>query len=175
MRKFSTGVVVGLLIGLLAFATSTIANSPVKLVINGQTVDCKDTPPQIINNRTYVPARFVAESLGATVTWDAEQNAVVITGGVQVGTKSNNLPQPGSPVPDEWTSLRDLIKIHGFKMSSDSNDNFFISKNNKSLEIDMLPGARDGIYQAAPQLQMKINCGAHYFIVSELNEALGLD
>lgn len=174
MRKFSVGVVVGLLISLLAFATFAVADSPIKLIINGQAIDCKDTPPQIINGRTYVPARYVAEPLGATVEWDAENRAVVITDGAQVGAKSTDLSQPSSPAPNEWTSFRDLTKIHGFKISNDGSDNFFVSKNNKSLGIDIFPEAKNGIYQAAPQLQMKVDKGMRYFIVSELNKALGI-
>lgn len=35
--------------------------------------------PQLINNRTYVPLRFVSEALGATVTWLAETRQILIT------------------------------------------------------------------------------------------------
>jgi len=38
-----------------------------------------DVPPRIINGRTMVPLRFVAEALGANVLWDAATNAVNIT------------------------------------------------------------------------------------------------
>jgi len=78
MKKFSLGVITGLLIGLLAFTTLAIAGDNIKLIINGKEIAC-DVAPQVINGRTMVPARFVAEGLGATATWDAGQNAVVIT------------------------------------------------------------------------------------------------
>jgi hypothetical protein len=39
-----------------------------------------DAPARVINGRTLVPARFVAENLGANVDWDAANNAVVING-----------------------------------------------------------------------------------------------
>lgn len=46
------------------------------------TVDGKavaiDAPPRIVDGRTLVPARFLAESLGATVTWDAATGVVTI-------------------------------------------------------------------------------------------------
>lgn len=35
-------------------------------------------PPQLIQSRTYVPLRFVSESLGATVDWEAESRTVLI-------------------------------------------------------------------------------------------------
>ena len=34
--------------------------------------------PEIINDRTYVPIRFVAEELGAVVNWNEETQEVVI-------------------------------------------------------------------------------------------------
>ena len=39
-----------------------------------------DVAPVIRNDRTMLPARFVAENLGATVTWDEEKRIVTITG-----------------------------------------------------------------------------------------------
>lgn len=38
-----------------------------------------DVPPTVIDNRTYVPARFVAESLGSGVRWDATARNMIIT------------------------------------------------------------------------------------------------
>lgn len=39
-----------------------------------------DTPPLLMDNRTMLPARFVAEALGGQVTWKEESREVVITG-----------------------------------------------------------------------------------------------
>jgi len=38
-----------------------------------------DVPPQIVNGRTLVPARAVAESFGAKVDWDGNTRTVIIT------------------------------------------------------------------------------------------------
>ena len=38
-----------------------------------------DTAPQIINNRSYIPVRALAESLGADVTWQEENATAYIT------------------------------------------------------------------------------------------------
>ena len=38
-----------------------------------------DTPPQIIDDRTFVPVRAVAESFGADVGWNQENKTVIIT------------------------------------------------------------------------------------------------
>ena len=45
----------------------------------GQTKS-NDVAPKIVNDRTMLPARFVAESLGAVVTWDGEKQEVTIKG-----------------------------------------------------------------------------------------------
>ena len=39
-----------------------------------------DVAPKIVNDRTMLPARFIAENLGATVEWDGEKQLVTITG-----------------------------------------------------------------------------------------------
>ncbi len=49
-----------------------------------------DVPPRISQERTYVPIRFVAQAMGATVDWDPDRRAVLIdTNQVYVPT-----PQP---------------------------------------------------------------------------------
>jgi hypothetical protein len=56
----------------------------IKLVIdgaaykNGELMEL-DTPAKIINNRTVVPLRFVAESFECQVTWDGDTRTVIIT------------------------------------------------------------------------------------------------
>jgi oligoendopeptidase F len=46
--------------------------------VNGKTVTLQQ-PAQTINSRALVPTRFVAEALGAIVSWDSATNTVVIT------------------------------------------------------------------------------------------------
>ncbi|MFA7149305.1 MAG: copper amine oxidase N-terminal domain-containing protein [Syntrophomonadaceae bacterium] len=108
MKKFSLGVITGLLIGLLAFTTFAVAGDNIKLIINGKEIQC-DVAPQVINGRTMVPARFVAENLGASATWDAGQNAVVITsngGGVptDLTVKKSTTTNKG-PINNGYVSL----------------------------------------------------------------------
>jgi len=45
---------------------------------NGGKVSFMDTSPFIISGRTFVPIRFVSESLGGTVLWDGEERKVTI-------------------------------------------------------------------------------------------------
>lgn len=78
MKRITFGVTLGLLIGLLVGTVSiAAANTPIKLLINGNYIQC-DVPPQNINGRVLVPARFVAEALGANVSWDDVNQTVII-------------------------------------------------------------------------------------------------
>ena len=45
--------------------------------VNGQEVDL-DVPPRIIQGRVLVPLRFLAENLGALVSWDSQQRVVFL-------------------------------------------------------------------------------------------------
>lgn len=46
--------------------------------VNGEQKDL-DVPAKIVNDRTFVPLRFVVEALGERVEWDNENYSVVIT------------------------------------------------------------------------------------------------
>lgn len=50
----------------------------ISITVNGKTT-APDTEPFIVDGRTYVPLRAVAQALGASVRWDGDQNQVVIT------------------------------------------------------------------------------------------------
>jgi hypothetical protein len=56
--------------------TMQIGNTTV--MVNGKSYTI-DAPPVIVNGRTFVPVRFVAEILGAKVDYDAATRTVTIT------------------------------------------------------------------------------------------------
>ena len=60
-------------------ATPAPANVTVK--VDGQVVDFPDQAPVIQNDRTLVPVRFIAESLGYDVDWNPADNSAVIDNG----------------------------------------------------------------------------------------------
>lgn len=68
-----------------------------QMSINGVLIKL-EVAPQLINNRTMVPARVVAETLGATVTWDETTNAVFI-----------QLPGMENGVPDDEQAKENVI------------------------------------------------------------------
>lgn len=76
MRKL-TAILVWLLV-LVAVTPALAEAPPIKLIVNGEAI-ATDVAPVNIDGRVYVPARYVAEALGATVEWDNANNAVVIT------------------------------------------------------------------------------------------------
>lgn len=70
-------IVTGAVVLTIVLATVAFAANPMKLVVNGQEIK-PDVPPQIINGRTMVPVRWVAEALGADVQWDETSRTVRI-------------------------------------------------------------------------------------------------
>ncbi|KUO49836.1 MAG: hypothetical protein APF76_00910 [Desulfitibacter sp. BRH_c19] len=60
-------------------------------LVNGQPLEI-DVAAKIFNNRTMVPGRFIAETLGAQVNWEASTKTVNITSGA--GIPGGNVDQP---------------------------------------------------------------------------------
>ena len=118
MKKFSLGLIVGLIVGVLLVGVATAATN-IKLIINGQEIEM-DVQPQIVDGRVLVPARFVAEPLGATVEW--KDNSVIIN-----SANKNNEIDKLSPSIDEnkWIDLREISQSHGWLVSG----NGFVYKN----------------------------------------------
>ena len=68
--------------------------APIKVTVDGTAVDFPDQTPIIQNDRTLVPIRFIAESLGYDVEWDSIENAAVIDDGrvkLWIGTNKAEL------------------------------------------------------------------------------------
>lgn len=68
----------GVIFLLSSLAAAAMADSPVKLVVDGKEIST-DVPIQIVNGRTIVPVRAIAEAFGAAVEWDRDTNTVIIT------------------------------------------------------------------------------------------------
>lgn len=113
MKKYFLGVLTGFIVCTMFVSTFAVAIQPIKLIVNGNTVE-SDVPPQIINGRTMIPARPLAEALGADVRWDAESNAVVVTGGVQTGATPTDLENtPINPMVGKKALWREGFTING--------------------------------------------------------------
>ena len=78
MRRFSTGLLISLIIGLLLAGSSfALADNAIKLIVNGKELT-GDLQLISYNDHVYIPAKALAESLGATVSWDGANNAVIV-------------------------------------------------------------------------------------------------
>lgn len=82
MKKMKKKNVISKILLLLLILSSFIFSGykiqkPIKIYINGQLVE-SDQPPLLIDNRTFVPIRVIAEDLGATVNYNKEDRIVTI-------------------------------------------------------------------------------------------------
>lgn len=75
---------------LTLFASIAVANPTISIYVDGKQIQ-SDTPPQIVNNRTLVPIRVIAEALDAQVDYDASLNRVIITTKAQAVSENYKL------------------------------------------------------------------------------------
>ena len=61
-------------------STITLKIGDANAVVNGKNI-VLDCPAQIVNDRTMVPVRFIAETLGCKVDWDNDTRTVIINEG----------------------------------------------------------------------------------------------
>jgi iron complex transport system substrate-binding protein len=80
LRFLAVLLIATLAVGLLPLAA--VAAPSIKVVKDGGVLTF-DENPQIINGRTLVPYRKLAEEIGAAVAWDAASNKVTVTKGTK--------------------------------------------------------------------------------------------
>ncbi len=79
----------------------------VKLTVNSLTASYNgeetqlDTAPVIINERTMLPIRFVAESFGYTTDWDADTKSISVYGGEDSGEEPEDTADIDMIIPDD--------------------------------------------------------------------------
>ncbi len=123
MKKFLCGLIIGVII---ASSASAFAGQALRLVVNGEDITAQ-AAPIIIDGRTLVPARALAEKLGATVTWDGVNGTVVVKKEVQ----------PEMQIDENYIRARDLHDTYGisFRVLEDYKG-FQLTLNDKSLVIN---------------------------------------
>lgn len=67
--------------------------------VNDQTLEI-DAPPQLIQNRTFVPLRFIGENLDSEVIWDQENYQAIIKA-KKTNSDLDYLPTPSDEKPDQ--------------------------------------------------------------------------
>ncbi|MCT4508083.1 MAG: stalk domain-containing protein [Tepidibacter sp.] len=106
--------------------------------VNGKKAEL-DTSATIINNRTYVPLRFVSETFGYDVSWNNKTNMV------ELNKKGNNLDAGGSKYFDEKLELykmagivnnivNDTVRVEGEGMYEEIV--FRINEDTKIVDLD---------------------------------------
>lgn len=67
-----------LIIGAILLTNLSFASNSIKIKVNGKYLN-PDTSPFIVNSSTYVPIRFISESLNIKdITWNSDTNSVII-------------------------------------------------------------------------------------------------
>lgn len=98
-----------------------------EITVNGKVLTT-DVAPCIVESRTLVPARFVAEAFGCDVNWDANTRTVHIT-------KPEVPYYEGTIIPDYGKLYDiDLMRVDTRKETGDLIYNYLINKANKTEE-----------------------------------------
>lgn len=124
-RKLLLGVLIGLVIsgGGMVFAdtaakVSAVIANHVWFQFDGKTVPISGEYTVLnYQGRTYVPARFIAENLGAEVTWDATTNRISIE------SPKVECPEPPAQKPDAQKEPSEPDKNKDQDKDKDTNDN----------------------------------------------------
>ncbi len=122
-----------------ATSTATVTGEGISIVItvgkaeatvNGEVVKL-DSPAYIdsSNNRTYMPVRFVAESLGASVAWDGATSTATLT---KTGTASAAPVNPDNTTAD-GIKLYTIAELNTEAPSADSHEGLSASS---SVELN---------------------------------------
>ncbi len=109
------------------FVKATINNKI--MIVNGVSKSM-DIAPMLINERTLVPARFVAEAFGCDVEWDAETKTVIISN----KEKTVSIPEYITDFSVEYSKEYDIYKVFfGFK---DSNNQYVTYNGTAKINIE---------------------------------------
>lgn len=99
--------------------TGKTADKIIKLVIddkiaavNGSAVELA-APAAIINGSTYVPARFVAESLGADVKWDNNTKSVLVNSEYRYGNYKVIRVVDGDTLEVDFNGTKEKVRLIG--------------------------------------------------------------
>ena len=91
------------------------SSSDIKLNVNGNNVVFPDQQPIVIEGRTFIPLRFLAEALGAEVNWDQEHQLVIIENkGIQITEDNTSYSRYYLRIGDPQMVYAEHNKQHGF-------------------------------------------------------------
>ena len=113
---------------------TTIYYQDIKISVNGEELIPRDSEggivePFIIDGTTYLPVRAICEALGLDVTWDEQNNTIII------GQKENTINED-STNQNLFQFLFDYIKANGFKQMA--NDTIYCYYGQEITDIGLL-------------------------------------
>ena len=113
-----------------------IDNTSATKVVNGEEEEIiLDTPPTIVNDRTMVPLRFIAESLDKQVGWDNKNKTAII---IDYGYFSNKIKQDAPALYTFFNTKKDYIECNitnkYYDLANEINNTTFNIKINAKLE-----------------------------------------
>ena len=94
----------------LRLVTLAIGSQVITEAISGET-STMDVVPQIQNDRTLIPVRFIAEKLGADVNWNAETRTVTILLDEQELSMAIGEALPGMDIPAQIIDSRTMVPL----------------------------------------------------------------
>ncbi len=143
MRNFILGLMIGVLFTLTAVAFGE--DKPVKIVLDGRDV-YTDVAPQIINGRTFVPVKFIAEALGIDVKWDDNTRSVILT-------SPENLP------PFSVVSYNKVDNEYGFALLGEVKNNSGKTFRDVELKAEVLDAEGNVVEKLSTSLPPGITGG----------------
>lgn len=135
-KKIALAMAAAMTVSALALNVSADEYTQVNLLVEGQAVET-DQPAVIVDSRTMVPVRVIAETLGCEVDWDAATKTVTFTQGgivatMVVGEKTINVNANGVTTAVEidtpaviinnrtMVPVRFLTELFGFNVDWDA-------------------------------------------------------
>ena len=92
-----------------------------------------DTPAVILNSRTLVPVRFIAQAFDCDVSWDAESKTVLITSKSESNEKENEKQESNDQNIENNESI-----INESELTNESNNDKYVFQGEGSEEINSI-------------------------------------
>lgn len=94
--------------------------------VNGENIKL-DCPAKLVGGRVMIPVRFVAETLGADVSWDAAESKVIINKQMnKITLKSVNAAQSGDYMNITAVFDGDIESFNDFKLTNDGKNRIVV-------------------------------------------------
>jgi N-acetylmuramoyl-L-alanine amidase len=116
-KVFLSGLIIGISISVTIPISAQMQSiqaffNDIKIKVNNNLIDTGEDKPFIYNGRTYVPTRYIAEGLGAKVSWNESDNSVEITQNITITPTS-------TPVSNnKYTYIKSVV-VNGKEMKTE--------------------------------------------------------